>query len=501
MERKSHHGSRDTRPISRLVPLSVLLLTAAVMGAEQPPCSAEVGEIVAQIEEINMVQGSAIGYSGERPKQWDNFTELKAAATVDELRTLTDHPSGVVRCYAFWALAYADSVDLYPIVRNHLSDTGSVTFQFGCTIDVQRAGDFFIELATPEYIDVEVGKLGSAQLWTLDSILIFGSHGLYARDRAIDAVQPVEYLYPRLRELVVRENNASALVALARYRKGQDIELVLTSPVEDWFAQDPRRYRFKAISYFPHPDFLPMIRAALEETLKEETYSSWWGDMYKAIASYENDEAVQLLEKSFTEVEHKNMRKYHLGYAFAAVREHKVPIFDRLFWRFCKDEKRMSPDVFEYLRGRNPDALYEVVKATLWHLQSFYDINRSYELADTSGSEDAVASMLHMVLERDSAEASRLIVHNTKVADVFMFPIFADAAAQIRSPGFVDALLSRLETENNPYVYLKAAEALIAYDDTAINGRVLEARRLNPALSEGWGGTALSRLLKDHGLQ
>ncbi len=90
--------------------------------------------------------GSAVYYAGIRPPQFDNFAQLEKTASQQELLTLTEHPNGVVRCYAAWALSHDSTVDLVPIVIRHIQDTATVFTQFGCIGSQERVGDFFIEL-------------------------------------------------------------------------------------------------------------------------------------------------------------------------------------------------------------------------------------------------------------------------------------------------------------------------------------------------------------------
>ena len=104
--------------------------------------------------------GSAVYYGGIRPKQYDNFEKLKETATQRELIELTNHPNGVVRCYAFWALSKDKSVDLFQIILNHINDYELVKTQFGCIGGQEKVGDFFISYAT----------LDSIQEMELDSI-------------------------------------------------------------------------------------------------------------------------------------------------------------------------------------------------------------------------------------------------------------------------------------------------------------------------------------------
>ena len=166
---------------------------------------------------------SAVYYEGMRPAQYDNFTELQMKATKDELLELLNHPNGVVRSYSFWALSYDTSANLLPIVVKHLSDTSTVTTQFGCIGSRERVGDFFIDVVTPDYVDLNLKKLTAAEYEYLDSILVYTPTVLNAKERAINRAKLTEVFYGRARELVTNDRNQSALVALAKYRREQDI--------------------------------------------------------------------------------------------------------------------------------------------------------------------------------------------------------------------------------------------------------------------------------------
>src|SRR3989344_5493478 len=78
--------------------------------------SKETDRIVREIEKVNELMGSAVGYSGAKPKQFDNFIKLENKSSKEELIALTDHSNGVVRCYAFWALSHDSTIDLFPII-------------------------------------------------------------------------------------------------------------------------------------------------------------------------------------------------------------------------------------------------------------------------------------------------------------------------------------------------------------------------------------------------
>ena len=58
------------------------------------------------------------------------------------------------------------SVDLLPIILNHINDTENVVTQFGCMMTIMKVGDFFIEV-----LECSPAELSPAQLKKLDNAL------------------------------------------------------------------------------------------------------------------------------------------------------------------------------------------------------------------------------------------------------------------------------------------------------------------------------------------
>ena len=109
--------------------------------------------------------------------------------------------------------------------------------------------------------------------------------------------------------------------------------------------------------------------------------------------------------------------------------------------------------------------------------------------------------MLDTVLVRDRPNVIELINKNIREINVHQFPTFADKALKIRDTSFVSSLFDRLKSEDNPHIYLKATEVLIALKDKEINKRIVEVTKINPALKKDWGGKELTKLLKDNGIK
>ena len=459
-------------------------------------------KVVKDIEEINVVMGNAVGFAGKRPKQYDNFVKLKTKATTEELKELTNHPNPTVRSYAFWALSYDHSIDLLPIVLDHINDTALVATQFGCIGIEESVGDFFISVVTPRLIDLDSKKLDSVEFAILDSVLIYTPSDLWARTAAIVRAEPTEGLYPRIRELVMKENNQAALVPLAKYQKEQDVELILKNLEEGELDEGSLFYSYKAITHFPHPAFLPLLEKNLQQALVDNTYfGRKWRGLYKAIASYKNDKAVELLQLSLTQAKYSDIEEYHIDLVFNALREFKDPIYEDLLWKLWTEENRMTPDVFQYLSSINPDKTFELAKESLKNANEFYNANVKLNLGNVDAPENLISAMLKLVVKQDREYGLAIIRKNIQEVDVLLFPIFADKAAEIKDQSFVEPLFDRLETESNPHIYLKAIEALIAYQDTEINQRILKARKKSKHLNKGWGAKALDKLLQDHNIQ
>lgn len=470
------------------ITLLLLLLTLTTYGQTQfdkTKISKKTNKIVSDIETVNMVMSSAVGYVGVRPEQYENFMKLKANATTNELKELTNHPNPAVRCYSFWALSYDHSVDLYSIVLNHLDDNEFVETQFGCIVSGEAVGDFFISVVTPKYVDLNCKKLDSAQFAALDSILIYTPNNLIAKSMAINRAKPTESLYPKIRELVIRDNDQTALVTLAKYQKEQDVELILKNKKKNKTDEDGFFYTYKAISQFPHPDFLPLLEKKLQKTLDNTHFSTEWRELYKAIASYKNDKAKNLLLVPFTQVKHNNIRKYHIDFVFNALQEFKDPIYDDLLWEMWIEENRINSNIFEYLSEKNPTKAFELTKENLKNINQF-----------GWKADSLIMTMLELTLKLDPEFGFDVIRTNIKKANVHLFPIFADKAAELKDNSFVEPLFKRLEKEWNAHIYLKAAAALIAYQDTDINQRILAAKKKNDNLNKDWGGSAFDKLLK-----
>lgn len=456
-------------------------------------------QIVSKIEKINELMGSAVSYAGMRPEQYDNFVELERKATKSELTELTNHPNGVVRCYAFWGLSHDTTANLFPIIVKHINDSSSISTLFGCIQSRERVGDFFIDVATPQYVDLNSKKLTPSEYEYLDSILIYKPNALHAKEDAITRAKLTERFYKRIKELVLQENNQYALVMLAKFQRGQDIPLILDNKVREG-RHDQLFFTYRAISQFPHPAFLPLLKKSLYDAINKGSWSTEWRELYRAIASFKNDTALQLLKVPFIQTKYENIKQYHIDFIFEAAQEFYTPIYDELLWEMWENEKKINSNVFNLLYPKNQEKAFELTKKTIQNAGDFYYLNTESYI-DNENPVNLIDIMLDTILVKDKKYAIQLINKNVKEINVHQFPTFADKALKIKDSSFVTSLLYRLEEEDNPYIYLKATEVLIAFKDKEINKQIVEVSKRNPSLRKDWGGKEFSQLLKGNNIK
>lgn len=455
-------------------------------------------KIVKKIEKVNVLMGSAVYYAGVRPKQWDHFVKLKKVATTEELIELTNHKNGVVRCYSFWGLSHKNEIDLFEIVKKHLEDDESISTQFGCIGGQQMVGDFFIQVMTPQYIDLDSDKMSSREIAELDSLLIYQPNNLMSRYIAINRAEPTEKLYPKIRELVLEENNQSALVTLAKYQKEEDIEIIKNNRDESEKPESGYYYTYVAVSEFPRPEFIPLIENNLKNTLDNTHFSTEWRELYKAIASYKNEKAVELLKIPFTQAKHQNIKKYHIDFVYEAIQKYQDSIYNGLYWKIWEEEGQISVKIYKYLLSNNPSKAYELTKKEMLKNYTIKETDFIPNTKNVEFSENINESMLNVLIANDKAFATSVIIEKIESSDVHSLPLYTSKVNNEKV--FIAPLLSRLENALNPHVYLNLVRTLMAYEDKEINQKILEIRKTNKNLTEGWGGEALDKLLKENNI-
>jgi hypothetical protein len=481
--------------------LFITLISSGQSLYDKNSISNKTKKIVNKIIKINELMDSAVYGSGIRPKQWDNFEELKNVATKNELIVLTNHPNGVVRCYSFWALTSRKDVNLFSFVKDHLTDDELVNTQFGCIGGKEMVGDFFIQQISIDESDLETSTLNINEYKELDSLLIYKPNKLASQYYAILRAEPTEMLYPKIKELVVNKNNPSALITLAKYQKTEDIETIknfkeITKDEEDGYI-----YTYRAISEFPRLEFLQLLEENLKKTLDKTHYSNEWRELYRTIASFKNIKALELLKIPFTNVQHQNIKKYHISFVFQAISEFNDPIYDELLWKIWEEEKFKTIGLksYKYLLNQNSSKAYELTKR---EFIDDYQVQKSDFIPNLNNIENSDVYydyLLNIIKANDKEFYNYIINQKIENENVNDLPLYTSKVNKQKI--FIKSLFNRIEKDSNAHVYLNIIKTLIEFKDENINKEILEVRKRNNSMNENWGGKALDELLEENNIK
>ncbi|MGI6319723.1 MAG: hypothetical protein ACOXZK_01875 [Bacteroidales bacterium] len=295
----------------------------------------EIDSLISKIASKNNLSSNWSGIFLEESDQRKAYFILRENATDAELIQLTKHENPNVRCYAFESLMYRENVDFTNIIIDHLYDTAYVNHVIGCMVATKSVIDYFIEMLTSEDIDEHAYKLSNNEKNIIDSILIFGQNiNLNAKDLLLLSIYPRKDYYERIREIVVNENNISGLVALAKYKNQQDIELIL-----DKLKSTKREDKFHslwAVRYFPDSTFFQHLKEIKSKDLKKTSNAALIRMFYQALVQYKDSASIDLIQSNLKEME-DGLLETHSQFIWLAIEKYPAPMYIDI-----KNEIRLS---------------------------------------------------------------------------------------------------------------------------------------------------------------
>lgn len=237
----------------------------------------------------NTVKDEAVSIAGIKPIQYKRFEILKKVTSTRKLKKLfKNHPSRAVKCYSFWALLDRnEEVNLFELLESELSDERKVSTMFGCIISQTTVTDFLIQMSR-EYLNVIENE-------TLDSLIIYSDNNLSSREYLLSTINPTKDYYDRIKELVLGKSSQTAIIALAKFRNENDINLLLNE-LRDTLKE--KYYTLLSIKNFPHNIFIDDLLDIQHKMLLKVTGIDHIAirSLYKALVRYDNILIAERLE-------------------------------------------------------------------------------------------------------------------------------------------------------------------------------------------------------------
>ncbi|MGF6906149.1 hypothetical protein [Fusobacterium sp. PH5-44] len=395
------------------------------------------------------------------------YEKLKKVANKEELIELTSHPNENVRSYGFLVLTEDKSVDLLPIVLEHLTDYNEISVYGQNSKKRIYVGDYMISLARLDHNKKQELYISLLEKWS----------NLIAREDAVKNFKPTENYYTKIKEAVVKKVNPQLLYILASYKKIEDIDLIINELNDDTFINqanikrkgkrvEKAEHLYNIIKIFPNEKFL----LYLEKEMKR--MSTVYGDedddinMYKSIVIFDNDKSFELLNSIFS-LKNRPIKRQKIKSLFILMNDikYRKPKYIQIYKKLWLEGNQLSEEIYDYLYAHNK---IETIKITYQKLQ---------EKEFLSNIDSNVSDKMYKTLFRDSSDLlADLLVEKIKNMDLERFECFSEMIIKMKNPKLVAPLLDRLtEIGMVDDAFIKELiKCLHSYKDDKINKRVRE---------------------------
>lgn len=278
-------------------------------------CKNEKQVIVDSIIKYGVYEGMYLGPTDSISPQWRNYEALTTKFSEKELIELCEHKNPIVRSYAFKALTQSCSSEAYDVLLKHLSDTARFERFYGCIGDDDRVTDNFLDEVGYDKKRSTKFTLSEEQYNYIDSVLLFrdevmersvlASIKYRSRRYILERLKPLPQFYERIRD-IAKKGVYEALPTLAKYQNPADTSIFKNFLLDDEFSNRGRTmtiYVRKAIRYFPHRSFYPILK---KQVLEEVGTNAIWDSyecypLYVALAQYPTNETRDLFEQVIKE--------------------------------------------------------------------------------------------------------------------------------------------------------------------------------------------------------
>jgi len=454
----------------------IVLVTSCKSEKTRP----EIEQLVQQLEKCNTLEFEHVGMDGHTTAQYKNYIKLREKATTKELLSLLKHKNSVVKGYASIALADRKYSKLHEIITPLLES--------GETVETQSADIIFDqELAEILYFRVlnknNINKLSakdslfySLQSQKLDSVIIFSnkSKGLLL-EVALENSKVNPNLYPRIKELSLQKNKY-AITALAKYKKREDIPLLIGLGENSLLA----------ISYFPDKVFWNFLLK-----YKESNRSL---DYFMAIASYRNINAEKLLSDIYSTCD-----SIAINSLDEALIKNYCGIYQSLILKIWENSKTIDLTGTLKLINDCPE------KASLSFAKGLLN-SKAYnflELDSNYGTKDSIMPLMIETIAKYN-KGSLLEICNKNIATA-QYMELVSVLNLVKKNHIVKTkqnLLNRLTTKNYPFEIFQITETLLSFKDSNSNKKlvIILREKRNDWDRGNWSG-AFRELLANNKLE
>jgi len=449
-----------TNTIKHII-LIITLLTVTICYGQDKPLTTK--KIINKIAKNNYVAPYPDGFINYETPQYKLYIQLQKTATTDELLEYIDDKRPVVKIYAIKCLDDRKYGNLFQLAVKHIHDTNKVREAGHRSRDVY-VGDFF----------VGIQNISEIELRQLDSIILYTDNKLFYLNRLLSEIEPNERHYERIRYLA--DKNEFAVIALAKYRKESDIDLISTQILKNSY------FTIEAIEIFPAEPFKKNLL-----TLREQGYNYYGTEL--AVAVYKDKFSLDYFNTSLGAVKENDFhRKQRSKYIFEGISKYRDTVFTDLFFKLWEDDFIINSEIFNYLTNLNKEKCLRLANQTL------------QEPNNLDNSSLIISTMLDFLIANDSITAKKIIKQNIDSANVHKLSYFVEKAVHFKDKEIINSMFYRLENTSNGHIYVPIVKTILTYKDNELNERIIESIRQNVEIKD-WGLQKVTDNLELYGLK
>ncbi|OJJ21493.1 hypothetical protein BKI52_13185 [marine bacterium AO1-C] len=326
--------------------LSLLIIFFSYISCLAQTNTPKVNKLVSEIAGYGKYTSKFTGGYPVNTPQWARFEQLKQLATDQDLINFTDHPSPVVRCYAFQALSERKHSSTFAVLVKHLKDTITIHSIQGCLLKGQLVSQFFLKNTSYLSYTKDQYRLSKKEKNEIDSLLILDPQiNPRLTKSMLGVISPKEQYYTNIKQLYLQDKSLRVLVALASYQKESDKALILEQLKTKGTFRD-RWALLKVIKNYPAPEFFPYLRKLLPQSRKNKRLIPPLL-FYTALVQYKTQESKELiqyvLKNSF-----KEDLEGHQGYIWLAITKYPHPIYKAIKKSIKLDKETKRDLLYEF---------------------------------------------------------------------------------------------------------------------------------------------------------
>ena len=438
-------------------------------------CHAETGidSALKKMRETNCYMGSAVSEAGEMPEQYELYETVRDTATTKQLEKLLSDKNGVIRAYAIQALVERDEkIDYDKIALDSLSDTEKIETMFGCIVSDERVGDIFLEKLE--------GKISQKTKDEIDMRLLKNKSPLIHALELLHGDKKSEELYALTRKWAL-DGNGNAIFALAKYKKKEDYDLILS--LKD---KKEKILFFKACPYILNDSLKPFFSEYMDSILPSNYYGAEWRSFYKSLVMFEDDFSKSELRKVFSSRTNRNIRKYHLAFIADALGSYNDGFYDDILFEMWEKYDAMNLDIAENLYGHDKKRALSCMVLTLNNADEYFS------------KTDTLSFSIETLLN-EKYDIRKIFIKKLPRLSISVFDEFFKQIRRFADDDVDEALLRRLKTEQNGYVALPIYDYLLSKKNPIVTEQVRKIYEKNKPLYKDWEEQGARKALEKWG--